>query len=797
MMYMGMIVLQTAINDWIVRMIDRIDTYMINFIWERGWNGRGEVLWDDMIPLAMALGAVLSLFLVGKIAYRTMTLKQGIDFMKLWKPLAVVFILSNWYIVTWTIFSFTQPIESYFRAGFESQNAKVIALQNRRMAAANKLDAINREKMAEAMTGETMENEALKNLDVYSEETNKGLSVESEHDILISTYGDLYYDMKDMPKDAEGNEAQKFDATTEVLIAGAQSWIEKLMLYIAEFIWATMVLVIFLVRAFFMSVLVMFGPVYMATSVLSVWEDAWQQWFERYIAVCFLGAAAYLALIFAAQIIVWGVHTDVMNWESFTASDAAWYEWVLFSIERFIGSAGVYIVALLVGMGVIGAVFELATYFYPSQMLHSAAYLYDDIWGTGKHYTTLATRKVYGGAKDAVQKTTGKMAADRIDDKEKKAEKKLDLGVQMGPEGKMRDGRTTGEFRGTANTYKDYKDSSTERMDTGTAAAHRWADRIWQRKVSEDTEMLRSASRMAAAQQDLDEFLKAQQDGKADEFIKAYKQRMEDNAILMQMAADGKAGINHFHGKDKLRDDFLKRYGLLEAYKKAAELQKKAEDMKPGRNLHKRQVQRAYFEAAENLNKAIAEKVREILAARGIVRDRYGEPEWEEPENQQPDTHTEETNERHSHGSSRNDSHNDDMWIPDENAGSYRIKEGDRDYDKVKELMQEEWFRKLSARRRNRQLLQMTLAAYERALREGRAEQFIRDMKRFGRVGDRMDDDMAIHPFDNVDIGRNEYDSIWDRLRDTDRLRKINEALDAIERANSENNKANDEETNE
>ena len=129
-----------------------------------------------------------------------------------------------------------------------------------------------------------------------------------------------------------------------------------------------------------------------------------------------------------------------------------------------------------------------------------------------------------------------------------------------------------------------------------------------------------------------------------------------------------------------------------------------------------------------------------------------------------------------------------------ENAdGTYRIKQGDEGYENVQQQMQQSWFRKLSANRYNRVLLMQTLQAYEQALSEGRGEQFIKDMMNFGlwtREG--MDEEEAVHPFGGVRMGHDEFAGMWDKLRDTDKLRRINEALDAIERANEKYDEDND-----
>lgn len=793
------IVLQTVINDWLMNMVDKVYDKMIDFNWERGWNMRGECLWDDMIPVAMALGAIFSLIVVGRMAYKAMALEEGIDFMKLWKPVAMVFVISNWYVITYSIFSLTQPIEVYFREGFITQNQKIVALQQQRIAAVTKFDEMTRTKEAEAMAGEVIERVAMTRTDVVNEETGQVMSEEEMNDILISAFGESYYDIE-TPLDSEGNELEKFDATTETRIVSAQNKLERFILWIAEAIWACAVIVLFLVRAFFISVLVMFGPIYMAVSILPAWEDAWQEWIERYIGVCFLGAAAFLGLIFASHIIIWGVKTDVLNWQDFSSSEAAWYEWFAHVLHVFCGSIGLYLVALLTGNGILGASFELATFFFPSKMVRGAAEMFGGLWGYAQLGANKTIKKAGVETKEAGRKVAGNVQAHYIEKNEDKARESLNMGASMGPEGKMKDGKTTGEFKNRTNTLQDHQDSSSARQSKDTYAAHRWADRLWQQKLAgtRHADRLKSKDRMAAARQDLEEFLKAQREGRAEQFLQEHRDRMLDNRILLNIVASGRVSLHLFGGSAEKRDSFLKRHGLYEAFKRAEKLEKKADKMtdKDMKNVRKKKVFEASEGTAGRIFDLISTSAAEILAARGIVLDFSVFDDIEDAESREAiiedlageplawDT------EPGDFGREKTRRAWEKFMNADEGTdnadGTYRIRQGDEGYENVQQQMQDSWFRKLSADRYNRVLLMQTLQAYEQAVSEGRGEQFIRDMQNFGFWGRKdMDDvDEMAHPFSDVHMEWDEYRGMWDSLRDTDKLRRINEALDAIEQAN-------------
>lgn len=801
-------------NSFIMKLLNRLDNYMLDFIWFKGMVRKGDYLWDDMVPVAMALGAVFSLIVVGKLAYKAMVLEENIDFMKLWKPIAMALVISNWYVVTYSIFSLTQPFEDYFREGFYAKNAEIIALQDLRVESVNKLAEMNRAKAGESIMGDQMEEHALTRKDVSGREVS--VNEDEINDIIISTYGESYLDMNPMPKDENGEELPKLDSTDEIKSVAVQSIMERVFIWIAEVIWSCAVLFIFLVRAFFLTVLVLFGPVYMAASILPAWEDAWKEWLERYIPICFLGAAAFLGLIFASHIIIWGLKNDTANWQQFVSSEKAWYEWLAHVIWRFICSIGLYITALFTATGVIGATFELATYFFPSKMIHGAAQMYQGLWNTGKITVHTAERYTEEKTKQAVRSGAGSVQAHYIEKNEDKARESLDMGTSMGPEGKMKDGKTTGEFQKRTNTYQDHQNSSAQKQAQSTYAAHRWADRLWQQKLagSKNAAHFKTKDRMAAARQDLEEYLKAQSEGRAEQFLKEHNERMRENRILLSIVTTGRVGLHLFGGSVKERDQFLKKHGLYEAFKRAEKLETNAEKMDEKElqhNIRKKKVYEAREGTAGRIFDLISTSAAEILAARGIVLDFsiFDDIDDGELKNEIGGTAKDtsgasgtDMDKSAAAGKKRawerlfdNEGENDDYWDEAQSTGTYRMKVTDEGYDNVQEQMQQPWFRKLAANKYNRMLLMHTLQAYERALKEGRGEQFIRDMQYFGAwTREGLDDEEAVHPFTNVHMDKDEFVGMWGKLRNTEKLRKVNEALDAIERANDKNEEENNKE---
>lgn len=80
----------TATNGVLADFIDKLDQMTIEQIWTkvefdgREWGG----WWQVFIPVASALGSVLSLMVAARIAYRTMAEGKKIDVLALFRPLA-------------------------------------------------------------------------------------------------------------------------------------------------------------------------------------------------------------------------------------------------------------------------------------------------------------------------------------------------------------------------------------------------------------------------------------------------------------------------------------------------------------------------------------------------------------------------------------------------------------------------------------------------------------------------------------------------------------------------------------
>ena len=110
--------------------MQRFDEEMENYIWSLDGG-----LWGTLQDAGLALGAVFSLLIVARIAYRAMILEEGIDIIAILRPVLIAFVLANWYWVTTCLHSLTEPIEDSMKYMYEYQANELGRLRDRRSAA--------------------------------------------------------------------------------------------------------------------------------------------------------------------------------------------------------------------------------------------------------------------------------------------------------------------------------------------------------------------------------------------------------------------------------------------------------------------------------------------------------------------------------------------------------------------------------------------------------------------------------------------------------------------------------------
>lgn len=569
-------------NEFINELMTEIDNHYTNVL----WNAK-EPLWDDMIDIALALAAIFSIIMIAKVAYKAMVLEEDrIDIMKIWKPIAVSIVLANWYIITNILYAISIPFENMFRYMYEKQDAQVIELQRERKDRIKTLYLKSLDEETKAILGKKVEGEVFNSDDEEGYEGDE--TEETAEDVYLSEFGEMV---------TEENEPHPNVDIEHIMTAVKwQHKIESFILWLGETIWAAMILAVFLVRALYITVLVMFGPIHFAASILDAWEDSWKKWIGRYISVCFYAPIAYLALSIVMVMLIMGLKTDSTNIDFIVSNNANWWSWVAFLLYRFIADAAIYIIAIFVGVGVIPLIFELATYVFPSEGSHGAADFYR---GMSHYYQKTAV--VAGSVAVAAAAKTKEKAKEKYD--EHKIEKDKAAILEEMKESEKYDENDADE----ANT--------SERNDNQERAAKSWADRLWQEKYGHEhkpgtTYAERENKRIKQLEKDLEGFENAQQDGNVDDFLKWYDKRNRDNKLLANVVEGGYEAIRKMPSKE--RREFLKEHHLEKTYKKLKDLEKR---MQLGETPAVRQ--KALF-AFKDMDELLVDKSKYILNNRGI-----------------------------------------------------------------------------------------------------------------------------------------------------------------------------------
>lgn len=160
--------------------------------------------------------------------------------------------------------------------------------------------------------------------------------------------------------------------------------IETVFICIGEMVFGVCVYIVFLTKVLYITVLVMFGPITMACSILDVWKDAWAQWVGKMVAVSLYGGMAYLVMWFATNIIIATVMQDTANMSKIAAQGLSGVTAYFFS---GLGTCMMCVVGYAVGGFAMSAVPEMASMAFPSQTILGAGSFIGGVQGYAKKRT--------------------------------------------------------------------------------------------------------------------------------------------------------------------------------------------------------------------------------------------------------------------------------------------------------------------------------------------------------------------------------------------------------------------------
>ena len=380
----------------IFKSMTALDSQMKDYIWNTGGE---EHTWNIMIDTALMLGAILGLIMMAGMAYRMMVQEKGIDVLKLFKPLAIVIVLSNWYAITLGLNQLAESFEGIFRDGYEYNAREANALWRLRNARQDsliyKLDSLqiyaNAMRNMETAVEEEGEDEKY---EIMGEARSRQTAV---RDYLAKDAPELYYESEDREK-------------TEMAMIyidrmrQTRFW-EDAIRWLGETIWEIAVFFIFLVKDLFLCVLVWFGPIIMAGTMMDTWKDEWASWIAKVVSVSLYGAAAYMVMAVCTRMMVFTYSNEVSYLGSVIGNPDRLFHYIYSGGEHGLWMLAVNFMAQVTGALALFMVPSFASYIFPAGAMDAAS---EFINGIARSLKGAGTNTVKGVAK-GVREEGGKV----------------------------------------------------------------------------------------------------------------------------------------------------------------------------------------------------------------------------------------------------------------------------------------------------------------------------------------------------------------------------------------------------
>lgn len=367
----------STMNDrLLLEHLHRMEEDLMAYIWDN------TELIGGMVNAAQVLGAIFALIYVARICYASMSGQKPFDFLAIGRPILISLVLANWFLIAQSVFSITRPIERVFREGCSNRVDSVDAKRELRLQLAAEFSRELKRKGAESKTAEAMKNvdkEETQDKDIPDRNQGEGASnIESE------SFSDLF-------------SVEYISASLIVSDAQASDVVYFIVYWLGETFWELCVYFVFLARYIGMGVLILFGPITMAASILPTWKDGWNEWLGRAITVSLYGALGYFFMNCGLVIIEYALDADIELLRETLSSEEPFMSYLRFFSDSATGTLGVYLIALLTGAMLMSTVPEVATWIFPSAMFRGAGYFYSGMHSAVRESATLAAVVVTAG----------------------------------------------------------------------------------------------------------------------------------------------------------------------------------------------------------------------------------------------------------------------------------------------------------------------------------------------------------------------------------------------------------------
>ncbi len=337
------------------------DQWMVNLIYEL--DGFTMSKFGLMIGLAKVLGACFCILAVAGEGYKVMSKGQEFDILAILRPFALGLIIMSWGGWISVVSYIPKNLDGYFKSIYNQEKIELVNLKKQRVEYAQNISKKVREKKEAAEEAKYQ----------YRELNFVQKAAAYAKDLLLSL-------------------VDKVAALSLFTNSWVNDLFETIFLYICEFLWKFAVYLLFFTQTICKGVLIIFGPITFAASILPIWRDAWSQWLSRFIGVLLYSSVGYLVITFAMQMMQYGVRKDL---NVLMAADSS-AEALVSYLASSLGTAGLYAISLVVGALGVRMVPEIVTWIIPSNAGHAVNFFMAGI-----------TNKISGAAKAALSAGSG------------------------------------------------------------------------------------------------------------------------------------------------------------------------------------------------------------------------------------------------------------------------------------------------------------------------------------------------------------------------------------------------------
>ena len=327
--------------------IDDVIFQTNEFLCDATFTGTQGPFWW-ILQMCMALAALFSIIVAAGMTYKMMVKNEPLDIMKLFKPLAISFILCWWYPPadtgmansnsSWCFLDFLSYIPncigSYTHDLYQAEAAQIT------------------DKFAELEELIHVRDTMYSNLQAQADVAHSGISDSNLIEATMEQTG--VEEVTNMEKDAS---KLWFTSLTSGIVVG----IDKIVMLIALIVfrigwWATIYC-----QQILLGMLTIFGPIQWAFSLLPKWESSWAKWLTRYLTVHFYGAMLYFVGFYVLLLFDIVLCIQVENLAAITVNEQTMASY----LQNSFFSAGYLMAASIVALKCLNLVPDLAAWMIP------------------------------------------------------------------------------------------------------------------------------------------------------------------------------------------------------------------------------------------------------------------------------------------------------------------------------------------------------------------------------------------------------------------------------------------------